>query len=103
MDFITDLPPSNGFDSLLVVVDHGLTKGVILEPCHKTITAEQTATILVRRVFSRFGVPDKIISDRVLEYNAPARSVSLSYDLMYHYTHFYFRTLSLFPHSIVLL
>ena len=64
MDFITDLPPSNGFDSLLVVVDHGLTKGVILEPCNKTITAEQTATILVRRVFSRFGVPDKIISDR---------------------------------------
>lgn len=64
MDFITDLPPLNGFDSLLVVVDHGLTKGVILEPCHKTITTKQTTTILVRRVFSRFGVPDKIISDR---------------------------------------
>ena len=27
MDFITDLPPINGFDSILVVVDQGLTKG----------------------------------------------------------------------------
>ena len=35
MDFITDLPPVNGFDSILVVVDQGLTKGVILTPCKK--------------------------------------------------------------------
>ena len=34
-DFITDLPESEGFDSILVVVDHGLMKGVILEPCTK--------------------------------------------------------------------
>ena len=27
VDLITDLPPSNGHDSLMVVVDHGLTKG----------------------------------------------------------------------------
>ena len=64
MDFITDLPTSSGFDSILVVVDHGLTKGVILEPCNKTITAEDTATLLTKRIFSRFGLPDKIISDR---------------------------------------
>ena len=36
-NFITNLPVSNGFDSLMVVVDHGLSKGVILCPCHKTI------------------------------------------------------------------
>ena len=34
-NLITDLPPSIGFDSLLVVVDHGLTKGVILCPRRK--------------------------------------------------------------------
>ena len=64
MDFITDLPPSKGYDSILVVVDHGLTKGVVLEPCHKTITAEETAQLFLNRVFSRFGLPDKFISDR---------------------------------------
>lgn len=64
MDFITDLPPSRDFDTILVVVDHGLTKGVILEPCTKTITSEETANILIRRLFPRFGLPDKIISDR---------------------------------------
>lgn len=64
MDFITDLPTSNGFDAILAVVDHGLTKGVILEPCNKTITSEETAKILIKRLFSRFGLPDKIISDR---------------------------------------
>jgi hypothetical protein len=32
MDLITDLPLADGFDSLLVVVDQGLSKGVILAP-----------------------------------------------------------------------
>ena len=35
IDLITDLPPSAGFDSVMVVVDHGLPKGVILAPCQK--------------------------------------------------------------------
>ena len=29
MDMITDLPISNGFDSILAVVDHSLKKGAI--------------------------------------------------------------------------
>ena len=33
-DFINNLLVSNGFDSLMVMVDHGLSKGVILCPCH---------------------------------------------------------------------
>ena len=64
MDFITDLPPINGFDSILVVVDQGLTKGVILTPCNKTITAEDTGRLLLENLYKRFGLPDKIISDR---------------------------------------
>ena len=64
MDFITDLPPINNFDSILVVVDQGLTKGVILIPCNKMITAEDTAQLLLDNLYKRFGLPDKIISDR---------------------------------------
>jgi transposase InsO family protein len=63
MDFITDLPLVKGFDSILVVVE-GLSKGVILIPCNKTITAEGTAKLLLDNLYKRFGLPDKIISDR---------------------------------------
>src|SRR5271163_2137008 len=64
MDFITDLPLSDGFDSILVVVDHGSTKGVILSPCHKTIDSAGTATILLDSLYKRYGLPDKAISDQ---------------------------------------
>ena len=64
MDFITDLPISNGYDSILVVVDQGLSKGVILLPCNKMITAEGTAKHLLKNLYKRFGLPDKLISDR---------------------------------------
>ena len=63
-DLITDLPISNGFDSLLVVVDQGLTKGVILCPTKKSITAEGVATIIFKKLYTRFGLFNKIISDR---------------------------------------
>jgi len=64
MDLITDLLPVDGFDSILVVVDQGLTKGVILIPCNKTIMSEQTGNLLLENLYKRFGLPDKIISDR---------------------------------------
>jgi transposase InsO family protein len=64
MDLITDLLPVEGYNSILVMVDRGLSKGVILCPCAKTITWEGAATLLCDNLFKRFGLPDKIISDR---------------------------------------
>jgi transposase InsO family protein len=64
MDLITNLPISSGYDSILVVVDQGLTKGVILLPCTKTITTEGIAKLLLENLYKRFGLPDKIISDQ---------------------------------------
>ena len=64
MDLITDLPPTDGHDSILVVVDQGLSKGVILIPCSKTLTSEGTAQLLLENLYKQFGLPDKIISDR---------------------------------------
>jgi reverse transcriptase-like protein/integrase-like protein len=64
MDLITDLPIADGFDSILVVVDQGSTKGVILMPCNKTITKEGVARLLLENLYKRFGLPDKMISDR---------------------------------------
>jgi hypothetical protein len=51
VDLITDLPESSSFDSIMVVVDRGLTKGVILCPCNKTITAEGVAKLFFSKVF----------------------------------------------------
>ena len=64
MDFITDLPPVDGFDSVLTVVDQGLTKGVIFIPCKKTFTAMDTANSYINDVYKRFGLPTTLISDR---------------------------------------
>ena len=69
MDLITNLPPitlNNGtiVDAILSVVDHGLTKGVILTPCSKTLTEEGTGEILLHHIYKRFRLPNNIISDR---------------------------------------
>ena len=60
MDLIMDLPPAEGFDSILVMVDQGLTKGVILIPCTKSITAEEMAKILLRNLYKRFRLPNSV-------------------------------------------
>ena len=70
MDMITDLPTSGGYDSILAVVDHGLMKGVILIPCNKTLMADQCAQLLLDNVYKRFGLMDKIISDRGPQFTA---------------------------------
>jgi hypothetical protein len=65
MDFITDLPPTKGYNSIFSVVDHGLTKGIILVPWTKLgATANATVTMMLDHVFKRFGLPDKVITDR---------------------------------------
>ena len=46
------------------MVDQGLLKGVILIPCSKTLTLEETAQLLLENLYKQFGLPDKIISDR---------------------------------------
>ena len=63
VDLIGPLATANGFDAIMTVVDK-LTKMVIAIPTTTTQTAEQTAQLFLDRVFSRFGLPKKIISDR---------------------------------------
>jgi len=51
MDFITDLPESKGYNFLLVVVDHGLSKGIVLISCTKTIDAVQIVNTLLNNIY----------------------------------------------------
>ena len=64
LDFITNLPESKGFDSIMVVVDHGLTKGVVYTPCNKTIDALGTTQLYINSVWRHYGFPSTMISDR---------------------------------------
>ncbi|MBW0508735.1 hypothetical protein O181_048450 [Austropuccinia psidii MF-1] len=63
MDFITQLPLSNNFDSVLVIVDR-LLKMAIFIPTYKTITALGLAQIFISHVLSKHGLPVSIVSDR---------------------------------------
>ena len=64
IDFITKLPLSQGYDSILTVTDHDCTKAAIFIPCNKEINAEETAALYMKQVVTNFGLPSKIISDR---------------------------------------
>jgi RNase H-like domain found in reverse transcriptase/Integrase zinc binding domain/Reverse transcriptase (RNA-dependent DNA polymerase)/Integrase core domain len=78
MDLITDLPPAEGSDSILVVVDQGLSKGVILCPTTKTVTMDGIGDLLHENLYKRFGLPDKMISDRGPQFAAKAFRAMLS-------------------------
>ena len=83
-NLITDLPVSAGFDSLLVMVDHSLSKGVILCPTKKNVTTEGIAYLFFHKVFLCFSLYTKIISDRGPQFASKfAKELSriLQYDL----------------------
>ena len=64
MDLITGLPKSRGFDAILTIVNHRLSRAAIFLPCYITITGPQIAKLYLNHVFRWFGLPNKIISDR---------------------------------------
>ena len=51
VDLITGLSDSHGFDSVMVMVDHGLTKGVIYCPCTKNIDTAGVAQLFFTHAF----------------------------------------------------
>ena len=69
-DFITDLPPCDGAKSLMVMVNHGSTKGVISISCNKTIDATLTVQNYIDHVYRQFGLPDSFLSDRGLQFSS---------------------------------
>jgi transposase InsO family protein len=72
MDLITDLPPVDGCDSILVVVDRGNTKGAILIPTTKILMQEGAGQLLLDNLYKRFGLPNKILSDQGPQFAAKA-------------------------------
>ncbi len=63
IDFITDLPNSKGSTTILMVIDRfSISCHLITLP--KPPTALETAEVLCSYVFSFYGLPDYIVSDR---------------------------------------
>lgn len=64
MDFIVDLPESEGYINLIVFTDR-LRKGVILEP-YISIKVEDLAKVFIRRYYRYYKLPIAIVSNRGL-------------------------------------
>ena len=64
VDLITDLPEVCRMDSILVMVNHGLTKGVIIIPCSKTINTAEVGKLFFSHIFKCFRIHDSLISDQ---------------------------------------
>jgi hypothetical protein len=52
IDFITKLPTSQGYDSILTVTDHDCSKAVVFIPCNEEISGEETATLYAQQAFT---------------------------------------------------
>jgi len=63
MDFITDLPKSEGYDTILVVIDR-LTKVSHFIPCSKQVDGRQFANLFMKQIVRLHGLPHDIITDR---------------------------------------
>src|SRR5260221_13286844 len=67
MDFIEQLPASEDFSAILVVVNH-LMKQVIFIPSHDTMNALQVVQLFLTHVFSKHGVPSHVTLDQGSEF-----------------------------------
>src|SRR5258705_866102 len=62
MDFIKQLPVSEGFTVILVIMDR-LTKQLLFIPTHDTVDAPQLAQLFLTHVFSKHSTPGHVTSN----------------------------------------
>lgn len=64
LDFITDLPVSSGYSSILTVVDT-FSKMAHFIPCSgKNVSAKETTILFLNNIIRIHGIPEQVISDR---------------------------------------
>src|SRR5258707_3162058 len=67
MDFIEQLPASEGFTAILVIIDR-LTKQSLFIPTHNMVDAPQLAQMFLTHVFSKHRTPGRVTSDHGAEF-----------------------------------
>jgi protoheme ferro-lyase len=86
MDSIEQLPDSEGFTAILVVVDR-FTKQALFIPTHNTITSAQLAELFIIHVFSKHGVPSHLTSNKGSKFvSCFFRSVGKALNIKLHFT-----------------
>ena len=63
VDFITELPESNGRDSIMVVVD-SFTKCSHFVSTVTTLSSVGAAQLYIRHIWKHHGLPQRVVSDR---------------------------------------
>ena len=69
MDLITQLPESNGYNTICVIVNR-LTKRAHFIPINNRFSSKDMAQLLYDKVYPLHGLPLQIISDRGVQYSA---------------------------------
>ena len=64
VDFVTDLPLVDSQDSIMVMVNHSLMKGVVIIPGSKTIDVARVEKLFFQNIFKWFGLHDTLILDK---------------------------------------
>src|SRR5258707_4810797 len=67
MDFIEQLPASEGFTAILVIVDR-LTKQSLFIPTHDMLDTPQLARLFLTHIFLKHGAPGHVTSDCSTEF-----------------------------------
>jgi len=70
MDFITKLPRSGGYDTILTVTDTDCLKASIFIPCNEAIDSEGVTLLYLNHITPHYGIPRKIISDRDVRFTS---------------------------------
>ena len=68
-DLIVELPPSNGFDAIMVTVDRNTKMGHFI-PTTSDVSAEGVADLFVTHIWSKHGLPDRTVSDHRTQFNS---------------------------------
>ena len=63
VDLVTDLPSARGYNSILTIVDQGLTKAAFFLPTNKTASSAEVVKLYHDAVYPNYGIPDAVISD----------------------------------------
>ena len=67
MDFIEQLPTSEGHTAILVIVNH-LTKQSLFIPTHDSINSLELAQLFLTHIFLKHGMPSHVTSNRGSEF-----------------------------------
>ena len=57
LDFITKLPESRGFDTILTITDHDCSKAALFIPYREEIDGPGVAQLYLRHIFPHYGLP----------------------------------------------